>query len=275
MSDIKLICIDSDGCAIDSMNIKHEVAFSKCLIDVFSLNHIEEKVRKIWYKYNLFSQTRGQNRFLTLSYTLHELAEQGEISLNLSPLDKWIKESSALSNASLLEICTDLDHSNILHLALEWSLAVNRTIASIPKEKVNPFDNVSKALSLIPKSVVVDIISSANSTAVASEWKRFGLLEYVTRLFSQDDGSKSECIKMCIASGISPNSIIMCGDSPGDLEAARKNSVFFFPILVGREGESWQMFIDEVIPHINDVNWINDNQDKYIEMFNKNLGAEN
>ena len=58
MSDIKLICIDSDGCAIDSMNIKHEVAFSKCLIDVFSLNHIEEKVRKIWYKYNLFSQTR-------------------------------------------------------------------------------------------------------------------------------------------------------------------------------------------------------------------------
>ena len=38
--------------------------------------------------------------------------------------------------------------------------------------------------------------------------------------------------------------MIMCGDAPGDLAAAEKNGVFFFPILVKKEKESWQEFMD-------------------------------
>ena len=34
----------------------------------------------------------------------------------------------------------------------------------------------------------------------------------------------------------------MCGDSPGDLAAARAVGVGFYPILVGKEQESWTAF---------------------------------
>ena len=274
MSAVKLICIDSDGCAIDSMNIKHELAFAACLIDVFGLKDQEDTVRAIWYKYNLFSSSRGQNRFLTLSSTLHELEKKGIFHMDITPLDSWIKRSAALSNVSLEKAACNEQDGSILQLAYEWSLDVNRHIAMIPEELVKPFDNVADAMAALPEDVSVDIISSANAAAVSHEWEKFGLLRYVTRLFSQDDGSKADCIRMCIEGGLSPDSVIMCGDSPGDLDAARKNSCFFFPILVKREGESWKMFIDEIIPHLDDVSWLKASQERYIRLFSENLGME-
>ncbi len=80
-TSIKLICIDSDGCAVDSMNIKHIKAFCTALIQEFHLEAIEEHVREMWYRYNLFSATRGQNRFITLNYTLQELQEEGKFDI--------------------------------------------------------------------------------------------------------------------------------------------------------------------------------------------------
>ena len=31
----------------------------------------------------------------------------------------------------------------------------------------------------------------------------------------------------------------MVGDAPGDCDAAEANAVWYYPILVGKEGESW------------------------------------
>ena len=39
----------------------------------------------------------------------------------------------------------------------------------------------------------------------------------------------------------------MIGDSPGDLEAANKNKVFFYPILVNKEKESWENLRTDVL----------------------------
>ena len=36
----------------------------------------------------------------------------------------------------------------------------------------------------------------------------------------------------------------MVGDSPGDLAAAEQNQVSFYPILVGKETESWKNLKD-------------------------------
>ena len=33
---------------------------------------------------------------------------------------------------------------------------------------------------------------------------------------------------------------MMAGDALGDLDAAEKNGVFYYPILVSREAESWE-----------------------------------
>ncbi|MFW5710089.1 MAG: HAD family hydrolase, partial [Bacteroidota bacterium] len=39
--------------------------------------------------------------------------------------------------------------------------------------------------------------------------------------------------------------IMMIGDAPGDLRAARDNGVLFFPVNPGHEEESWERFHNE------------------------------
>jgi hypothetical protein len=39
--------------------------------------------------------------------------------------------------------------------------------------------------------------------------------------------------------------VLMIGDAPGDMKAAKANDMLFFPIIPGHESESWKRFHDE------------------------------
>ena len=41
--------------------------------------------------------------------------------------------------------------------------------------------------------------------------------------------------------------MLMIGDAPGDLKAARANGALFFPINPGDEERSWKLFHDEAL----------------------------
>ena len=62
---------------------------------------------------------------------------------------------------------------------------------------------------------------------------------------------------MCIrdrlkAKGYAPDHILMVGDAPGDRDAARKNGVLFYPILVRHEADSWAQFTQKALPSLLD-----------------------
>ncbi|HIP87492.1 MAG TPA: HAD family hydrolase, partial [Anaerolineales bacterium] len=44
-----------------------------------------------------------------------------------------------------------------------------------------------------------------------------------------------------------PDHVLMIGDAPGDLRAARANGALFYPINPGHEEESWQRFYEEAM----------------------------
>lgn len=44
-----------------------------------------------------------------------------------------------------------------------------------------------------------------------------------------------------------PAKVLMVGDAPGDMRAAKANDALFYPVIPGREAESWQRFGDEAI----------------------------
>ena len=68
-----LICVDSDGCVMDTMNIKHKKCFGPCIIEEWGLESRREKILKRWNEINLFSMTRGVNRFRGLAMMLEEI----------------------------------------------------------------------------------------------------------------------------------------------------------------------------------------------------------
>ena len=115
----------------------------------------------------------------------------------------------------------------------------------------------------------VAVVSSANPEAVREEWQRFGLLPHVDLLCTQELGSKAYCISRLREKGY--DGILMCGDAPGDRQAAERNGVLFYPILVNREAESWQALMDEGLPRFLEGTYAGAYQQRLNDAFDTNL----
>ena len=62
-----LICVDSDGCAMDTMDIKHILCFGPCMVDEWGLDAWRNEILSRWNDINLYTITRGINRFKGLA----------------------------------------------------------------------------------------------------------------------------------------------------------------------------------------------------------------
>lgn len=187
-------------------------------------------------------------------------------------LTEWVENSKELSNAAL-QRTIDEKESICLKKALSWSQAVNSSINKLPEEEKLPFEGVKEALAYAHETADVAIVSSANLDAVLEEWERFGLIPHTDIVLAQDSGSKAFCIGELLKAGYEKNKVVMCGDAPGDLDAAKKNGVFYYPILVKKEKESWSEFMEQGFSHLKNGTYEGEYQEKKIEEFLKNLGG--
>ncbi len=239
-----LVCVDSDGCAMDTMDIKHYRCFGPCMVDRWQLGQWGEEILARWNEINLYTMTRGINRFKGLAMALTEINEKYTEIPDLDHLVNWVENADELSNTSLEREIAKVGDSDCLTRALAWSVAVNNAIKQLPEEEIKPFPLVKEALALAHGVADVAIVSSANLGAVMEEWTKHGLLPHTDIVMAQDSGSKASCIAALLAKGYSPDRVVMCGDAPGDLAAAEKNGVYYYPILVRGEEESWREFMD-------------------------------
>ena len=72
-----IVCIDSDGCAMDTMEVKHRTCFGPQWIKTFGLTEHEAECMELWLSINLYSITRGINRFKGLALALAEVEKRG------------------------------------------------------------------------------------------------------------------------------------------------------------------------------------------------------
>ena len=266
-----LVCIDSDGCAIDSMECKHRHCFGPYIIDVWHLEQWKDAILNRWNEINLYSLTRGINRFLGLEMMLREVDGIYCTIDGLSQYTQWCKETKTYSNAAVKEQIEQGAHS-IFEMVLDWSNRVNNGIEGIA-DKIRPFDGVKEALALMHEKADIAIVSSANPQAVQDEWTRFGLMDQVDYVMAQDAGTKADCIAKLLQNGYVREQIMMIGDAPGDQQAAEKNGVLYFPILAGHESASWKQWIDEGYSKFCCGAYIGAYQETQLELFLKNLTA--
>lgn len=231
----KLLCIDSDGCAIDSMNVKHRLCFGPALCEVWKFSMPDTEVQRRWEKINLFSAQRGINRFAGVAAILQQI-KSSVPPQQVQEFVHWTTRAEELSN-SAVEKCVQDGASLVFRQALEWSQRVNEKISALPLAQ--PFANVADCLASAADFADIVVVSSANRDAILQEWKAGGLDGYVRRYYSQNDGSKTQCIACAKAEGYDNGDVLMIGDAPGDWKAAQSNGVWFYPILAGREAQSW------------------------------------
>ena len=261
------VCVDSDGCAMDTMNIKHIRCFGPCMVTEWGLEAWQDAILKRWNEINLYSGTRGINRFKGLAMALREISAQYTPIDGTELLTAWVQNAPELSNDAVAKKAKD---HPIFEKALSWSRSVNQAIEALPQENVKPFPFVKEALAAAHEQADVVVVSSANPEAVRDEWRRFCLLEHVDLLCTQEMGSKAYCIGKLKEKGY--DAILMCGDAPGDEQAALSNQTLYYPILVNREEESWRQFLDEGLSRFVKGAFAGSYQQSLLDAFHTNLG---
>lgn len=244
-----LICVDSDGCAMDTMNIKHFRCFGPCMIQEWNLQPWQEAILARWNDINLYTMTRGISRFKGLAIALSEINKQYTPIEGVDELAAWAETAPELSNRAI-KLAAAAAKGPCLAKALSWSQKVNAAIAALPEDAKQPFPHVREGLQAAGQFADVVVVSSANREAVIEEWEHCRLLSCVDVLCCQDTGSKADCIAALLAKGYAPNHVLMVGDAPGDRTAAQQNGVWFYPILVKQEGKSWIELAETALPRL-------------------------
>ena len=241
------------------------------MVDEWGLGEWREEILARWNDINLYTITRGINRFRGLAMALSEVSEKYRRIEDIERLVEWAENSPELSNSALeREILINPD-SPSLKKALSWSISVNKAITKLPEEEIRPFPLAREALELAHGRADIAVVSSANLDAVLLEWEKHGLLAHTDIVLAQNSGTKSACIAALIKKGYSKDRVVMCGDAQSDLAAAEENGVFFFPILVRRERESWREFMNTAFEKLLDGSFEGEYQREMTTKFYKNL----
>lgn len=235
--------IDSDGCVFDNMRWKHEHAFLPAFIEVWGLEKWRPLAEKHWYAINLYSKTRGINRFAAFGICLRRLRQEADAALRaalpdiLDAFEHFIADPANRNTDAIRDQSESVEDARIYEQALRWSNRVNRIIASakIPHE---PFPGAKDALSRMAETGEVFVVSQAPHATLQAEWQEAGLIGLTTRILGQEFGSKTEQAHAARDPRQLPS--LLVGDAPGDEAAASEAGCWFFPIIPGREQASWK-----------------------------------
>lgn len=243
------IGIDSDGCAFDSMEIKHKECFCPNTINYWDLQPISKYAREAAEFVNLYSKNRGVNRFPALIEVIdllsvrEECVKRGYKPPDLTELREWAITETKLGNPALIKRVKD-NPTPLMEKALEWSLAVNETVTKIVRN-VPPFPYFRESLEKMINDCDIVCVSATPNEALNREWVEHDIAKYAKVIAGQEIGTKKESLITCAAKGYDSDKMLMIGDAPGDLRAAKEAGCLFYPINPGDEENSWKRFLNE------------------------------
>jgi phosphoglycolate phosphatase-like HAD superfamily hydrolase len=268
------IGIDSDGCVFDSMEIKQKECFAPMFVKHHGLQAVSKYARQVWEFVNLYSKTRGVNRFPALVRALDLLRERPEVlARNASvpsypALGEWIERETKLGNATL---AAEVESGNDgLAQVKIWSDAVNAQIADIV-HGVPPFPFVRECLGQALGRADLMVISQTPGDALEREWAEHDLERFVKAIAGQEMGTKTEHLQFAAASKYPAEKVLMIGDAPGDHKAAKANGVLFYPILPGSEEASWERLQSEALDRFFASTYAGDYEAKLFAEFDASL----
>lgn len=267
-----LICIDSDGCALDTMDLKHRKSLAPCTVYEWGLEEFRDAIQRRWREISLYSMDRGVNRFIGLAKILKDINENYKRVEDLDSLLTWVQNQDELSVDSLKAEIERTD-SPCLKKVLAWSELVSGSIRMIDTDQKIPFEGVREALEKMTGFADIAIVTASNEEEIRKEWVYWDMIEYVEHIYAQEAGSKASSIHRLKELGYAPDHILMIGDAPADLKAAQENGVLFFPINVREEKQSWEEFRREGANRFRNGIYAGRYQDEKITDFYDNLAG--
>jgi len=268
-----LVGIDSDGCAFDTMELKQKECFIPVHVRYWKLQGISKYLREAAEFVNLYSKSRGANRFPAMVEVLQWLKRRPEVRARGVEIDipstliDWIERETKLGNDALIKEVERTDDPG-LKFVLEWSYAVNEAVEQM-NTCVPPFPYVRESLQRLQGKADILVVSATPNGHLQMEWDESDITQYVVEICGQEAGSKKESLQN--AAKYAAGHTLMIGDAPGDYRAAVANDALFFPINPGAEEASWQRFYEEGIDRFLEKTFAGDYQDELLAEFDSFL----
>lgn len=263
------IGIDSDGTAFNSMIPKHRDAFIPATIEVWNLQQYSDIVFEIGERINLYSKHRGINRFPGQLMLFEELKEKGIDVGDFSAFKKYVENSVNYSNSSLKEYMLE-NPDTFLDKVMEWSMLGDKLFFDVANG-MPPFNGVKEALAEVSKIADVVVVSSASSKGLLEDWTAGGIAQFTHKIMGQENGTKKQQLNVAVSDRYSEGCVLMIGDAIGDYEAAKSVGAFFYPIMPGKEVESWKEFLETGSKKFFDGGFAGEYQESLINEFLKIL----
>lgn len=243
---------DSDGCVFDTMEIKQKECFCPAFIKHFGLQAASKYARELWLFINLYSKTRGCNRYFAIQHALRLISEWDVFAARgihlggrMPSLDAWLQEENKLGLPALqakVQASKDADLTRVLAWSVEVDSRIKDMVYGIP-----PFPGVHESLEKLRGQADMIVVSQTPVEALRREWAEHGIDGDMRFIAGQEAGSKADHIRLGAVGKYPSNRILMVGDALGDLKAAQANEALFYPIIPGQEEASWQRFHQEAI----------------------------
>jgi phosphoglycolate phosphatase-like HAD superfamily hydrolase len=271
-----LVGIDSDGCVFDTMELKHKECFIPNIINHWNLQGVSKYAREAAEFVNLYSKSRGINRFPALVETMEWLQKRPEVRSRgvkveiPQSLRDWIKRETKLGNPALeKEVAAHGDPG--LSQSLTWSKAVNKSIEEMVRG-VPPFPFVRESLIKLNDHADILVVSATPHEALQREWEEHDLAQYATAICGQEIGTKKE--SLAAVAKYPDDHTLMIGDAPGDYQAAVANKALYFPINPGAEEASWKRFYEEGIAKFLEGSFAGKYQQELLDEFERYLPSQ-
>lgn len=247
------VAIDSDGCAFDTMEIKHKECFTPNTIKYWGLQPVSKYAREAALFVNLYSKWRGINRWPALVMVLDLLREREEVRRRnvtipqVESLRAFIaQERYPHSNDGLQAYMAEHPGDPDLERGLAWSQAINATVADMV-HGVPPFPYVRESLQAMADQADLIVMSATPGSALQQEWQEHDIARYMKAIAGQEMGGKTRHLQLAAVGRYAPDHILVIGDAPGDMAAAKAVRALFYPINPGDEERSWQRFYEEAM----------------------------
>ena len=246
-----LVALDSDGTVLDTMGPKQHRFLQPMLADALGMGPLREAYFACADFVNLRSAARGITRFnaillaLTLFNRHPDVRAAGFPPFDLADLRAFVASGLPQSDAALGGWLRD-HPSPFLETLRAWGRAVNAAILASGL-RFDPFPGVPEALAALHARSAVAVVSQSPAAVLRQDWDAHGLLRFVDDLAGQERGVKAVQLRSA-AEGFAPGRVLMVGDAYGDLQAAQALGCPFFPILPGREADSWRELAEEAYP---------------------------
>ncbi len=242
--------IDSDGCAFDTMEIKHKECFCPNTIKHWGLQPVSKYAREAAEFVNLYSKWRGINRWPALVLVFDLLRERPEVQARgVEPpqaprIREFIADDGFPKSNDGLKAYLEAHPDPELHGALAWTEGVNATVAEMV-HGVPPYPYVRESLQFLEDKADMIVVSATPVEALTREWQEHAIAPYVRAIAGQEMGKKALHLELAAGGKYASDHVLMIGDAPGDMRAAKANDALFCPINPGREEASWQRFHEE------------------------------